>query len=180
MNIVFFVYSEEEFALCPICSTFLKYHSWIKRGLKDISGEKSTYKIRVLKCENEACTQTYHRELPDIIVPYKRYDAESIEKVIDHDGSDVLTATDNSTIQRWRAWFKSNMISMMMALTSVMVEIENDSETSSLVKQKQTSNNPLETIKKIVARREKWLNETVRVLVNSARWTFNRSVFMSR
>jgi hypothetical protein len=178
-NIVFFIYSEEEFALCPMCGKHLLYHSWVKRKLTDIFDIKNIYNIRVMKCNNEACTQTYHRELPDIIIPYRRYDANSIETAIEHDKSGILIAPDESTIKRWQAWFKISMIQIMMALISVAVGIEEDAETSSLATQKRTSTTPLEAIKEIVGRKVRWLNEATRILVNFAKWNFNRSAFLS-
>jgi len=178
-NTVFFIISEETLALCPICGKPLEYHSWVKRQLKDIADKKVTYNIRVMKCNNIACTQKYHRELPDIIIPYRRYDANSIETAIDQENPDVLIAPDESTIKRWRAWFKLNIMQIMLALISVAIEIEDTVKVSSLENQKQTSRNPLETIKEIVGRSVKWLNETVRILVNSAKWSFNRSAFLT-
>jgi len=176
---VFFVISEEAFALCPICDKPLEYHSWVKRRLKNILDIKNTYNIRVMKCNNKACTQTYHRELPDFIIPYRRYDANSIETAIDHDNEEILIAPDESTIKRWQAWFKSSVTQIMMALISVAVEIEDSAKASSLANQEYTSITPLKTIKEIVGRKVRWLNETVRILVNSAKWSFNRSAFLS-
>ncbi|WP_328592491.1 DUF6431 domain-containing protein [Paenibacillus cymbidii] len=43
------------------------------------SGEKRTLIIRRLYCK--ACERIHH-ELPDMLVPYKRYDAESIERAV--------------------------------------------------------------------------------------------------
>jgi hypothetical protein len=178
-NTVFFVISEEEFALCPICCELLVYHSRVRRLLKDASGKETTYNVRVLKCENEACPQTYHRELPDIIIPYRRYDTETIETAIDNCDSDLLEAPDMLTIKRWQEWFKSQAIYIMMALLSIAATIENNVETSSLSIQEKNSDNPLETIKKIVARKIKWLGKTARILVNSSKWLFNRSECLS-
>jgi len=45
-----------------------------------------------------------HHELPDLLVPYKRYDAESLEGiVIEPARTDI--AADESTLSRWRTWF---------------------------------------------------------------------------
>jgi hypothetical protein len=167
---VFFIESEEESALCPNCGDPLKYHSWTNRSLKDITGTKSIFKIRVLKCLNPACPTTYHRELPDIITPYRRYDTESIEKAIETDNSRITVAADQSTIYRWRKWFALSAVYIIMALISVSAATGNNTETSSLVTQRQPPNKPTETIKEILSRKVKWLNETVRILVNSSKW----------
>jgi len=176
---VFFVESEEEFALCPNCSGYLEYHSWVTRLLKDSTSSKSNYNIRVLKCGNAACPTKYHRELPDIIVPYKRYDTQSIEEAIELDNTDITVAADHSTIYRWRKWFAESMINIMMALLSVPIAIGEKAETSSLAIKKQNSNDIIDAIKGIVSRKAKWLNETVRILVNSSKWSFNRSAFLT-
>jgi hypothetical protein len=67
----------------------------------------------------------------------------------------------------------------MMALLSVAAVIENNAEFSSLEIRNQNTNNPIKKIKALVAREERWLSETVRILVNSAKWSFNRSAFLS-
>jgi hypothetical protein len=174
----FYVESEEGFALCPSCVGLLQFHSWVKRTLRDITGRKSIYVIRVLKCENDACPTTYHRELPDIIVPYKRYDAQTIETAIADGNSCMLEGPDESTIARWRNWFAANAANIIMALLSVAAAIEDDAEASSLAVQKQAIGNPIEAIKRIVGRKTKWLGETARILVNSSKWNFNRSAYM--
>ena len=124
---------------------------------------------------NGACPQTYHRELPDIIIPYRKYDTKTIETAIDNCDSDLLEAPDMLTIQRWREWFESQAIYIMMALLSVAATIENNVETSSLSIQEENPHNTLKTIKKIVAREVKWLGKSARILVNSSKWLFNRS-----
>jgi len=176
---VFFVNSEEEFAICPNCGKLLMYHSRVTRPLKNYRGKKRVYSIRVLKCVNESCPTTYHRELPDIIIPYKRFDAKTIEDALSQRKPIIEVAAEESTIWRWRKWFKLNAINIVMALISVLAIINGDVETSSLAIQKQDIKTSIETIKKIVARKKKWLNETVRILVNSSKWTFNRSAFLS-
>ena len=57
--------------------------------------------IRRLGCP--ACDRIHH-ELPDCLVPYKRYDVESIEAGI-LEGTASAVAADESTIARWRRWF---------------------------------------------------------------------------
>lgn len=176
---MFFIESEEEFAICPNCGEILKYHCWVSRPVIDITGEKETYLIRILKCLNTACPTTYHRELPDIITPYKRYSTESIEEAIDTENTNITVAADQSTIYRWRKWFKTSVVYIMMALLSVSVTIGHNTKTPSLEIIKQNTNKPLEIIKETVSRKVKWLNETVRILVNSSKWNFNRSAFLT-
>lgn len=178
---MFFVKSEEEIALCPNCGELLVYQCRVIRSLKNKTGVKSKYNIRVLKCKNKNCPATYHRELPDIIIPYKRYDTESIEEAISHGNAEISVAADDSTIRRWRKWFERNAVNIIMSLISVPVVFGNNlcsiANSSSL--EIQDIQNPIETIKKTVVRTAKWLNETVRILVNSSKWRFNRSAFLT-
>jgi hypothetical protein len=176
---VFFVESEEENELCPNCGNVLMYHCRVIRTVKDITGVQSIYSIRVLTCRNEACPSTYHRELPDIIVPYRRYDAESMEEAIDREGKDLTVACDESTIRRWRKWFETNATNIMMALMSIIAVMENHTGASSLATGQGHLGKPIQRIKEIVGRGTKWLNETVRTLVNSSKWVFNRSAFLT-
>ena len=113
------------------------------------------------------------------MVSCKRYDAESIEEAISRENAAITVSADNSTIWRWRKWFTLNAMNIIMALKSVIELMEDNTESSSLSIKESNSNNPIETIKEIVSRKTKWLNETVRILVNSARWRFNRSAFLS-
>ena len=174
---MFFVKSEEEITLCPNCNSLLEYHCRINRSLKNKAGEKNNYNIRVLKCVNKTCPTTYHRELPDIIIPYRRYDTESIEEAIARGNTEITVAADESTIRRWRKWFDKNAINIMMALTSVIAVIDGNAKSSSL--ELRSDKNPIQTIKRTVVRKAKWLNEAVRILVNSSKWVFNRSAFMT-
>ena len=174
---MFFVRSEEEIALCPICESLLEYHCRIIRLLRDKTGIINKYSIRILKCVNEPCPAKYHRELPDIITPYRRYGTSSIEEALTLDNSKITIAADESTIHRWQKWFKDNAVNIMMALLSVAATKGANINPSSL--EIQCPQSPVESIKSIVARNERWLNETVRVLVNSSKWVFNRSAFLT-
>lgn len=174
---MFFIKSEEEISICPDCGEPLDYHSRVIRPLRDITGKEELYNIRVLKCVNKACPSKYHRELPDIIVPYKRYSAESIENAIGQD--ETIVAADESTIYRWRKWFNTNATYITMALLGVLITIAGNKETSSLNIEKQRIDAPVEWIKTTTGRTVRWLSEIVRILVNSSRWIVNRSAFLS-
>ena len=176
---MFFVESEENLSICPNCGQQLVYHCRVNRALRDTTGIKKLYSIRILKCENKTCPATYHRELPDIIIPYRRYDAESIEEAIEHSNSDITVAVDQSTIYRWRKWFKRSELYIVMALLSVSAVIGEYTKISSLVNEKQKGSAPKEKIQSIVGRKIKWLSEAVRILVNASKWKINRSAFLT-
>jgi hypothetical protein len=67
-----------------------------EEGLVQHSGKRLELIIRMLYCKAE---NKIHHELPDILVPYKRYDAESIEGVLFGEDSNEM-AVEESTIYR--------------------------------------------------------------------------------
>ena len=99
-----FVRRNEQSAYCSYCQHALAVCGSRRRRVIDGGGEQRTLIIRRLYCQ--ACRRVHH-ELPDLLVPYKRYDRESIESVIA--GADLAqVAADESTLARWRAWFSKN------------------------------------------------------------------------
>jgi len=73
-----------------------------KRKVINGSGEKQTLIIRRMRCED---CRTIHHELPDIVIPYKRHCAETVEKII-IDDTDGLNC-EESTLQRIKVWWTS-------------------------------------------------------------------------
>jgi apolipoprotein N-acyltransferase len=86
---------------------------------------------------------------------------------------------DQSTIYRWRKWFELNGVNIIMALLGVTAIIGINAEASPLTNKGQEPGAPIKTIQTMVGHKAKWLSETVRVLVNSSRWIFNRSAFLT-
>lgn len=107
---MFFVISEE-ISRCPICGGVLKKRDTRLRIHKVAGGKKEWYVIRRLQCCNENCRRI-HNELPDILVPYKHYEAELIEDVVD----EVVTEEDIecedypclNTMRNWKRWIEAN------------------------------------------------------------------------
>ncbi|MBQ9902168.1 MAG: hypothetical protein IJM51_07260 [Clostridia bacterium] len=71
--------SEEE-PVCPICQTKLKFRDWRRRISIKEGREVTWIMIRRLYCKK---CRRLHNELPDILSPYKHYEAETIEGVVD-------------------------------------------------------------------------------------------------
>lgn len=67
-----------------------------------------------MRCEQ---CQRIHHELPDILVPYKRYDRDSIEKMITEPSPSV--AADESTLRRIRNWFSVWIVYALHALSAM-------------------------------------------------------------
>ncbi|MCM1305624.1 MAG: DUF6431 domain-containing protein [Butyrivibrio sp.] len=78
---------------------------------KIAGGGKEWYLIRRLKCGNDECRRL-HNELPDIIFPYKHYDAGLIEDVVDGVVSEEDPETEDypceGTMRHWRWWARMN------------------------------------------------------------------------
>jgi hypothetical protein len=88
-----------ETAICPVCGGELFVRGLRKRKLIDTEGEKLTLMIRRLRCGK--CDRLHH-ELPDMVVPYKRHSAETIEAII---GGDEV-AEEKRTAQRIASWWR--------------------------------------------------------------------------
>ncbi len=98
---LFLVRSREPIPPCSVCGGALQGDKTVTRQRWRPSGEIHQLILRQFRCDR---CRRYHRELPDLLVPYKRYDAESIEAGLLHD-PDISVAADDSTLARWRQWF---------------------------------------------------------------------------
>lgn len=65
---------------CPKCSSQLKYYDTVKRIARAGGPDKPTKYIRRMKCTE---CGSVHRELPDILEPFKHYESELINKVVE-------------------------------------------------------------------------------------------------
>jgi hypothetical protein len=159
---------------CPCCDGNLKVRGSKKRKRITSEGKKLTLQIRVLKCLD--CKRIHH-ELPDIIVPYKRYDRESIEAVIT--GGTILevaVSADESTINRWKKWFTTMSYHFIGCLISIAIKYNK-------VSAKYLSELPKSVLQRIfhfVGNAPAWLARVVRSVVNSNNWAHTRSAFMSK
>ena len=102
-----------EVNVCPICGEVLiVIGSRERKYIKD-DGIDQTIVIRRLRCK--AC-RVIHHELPDILIPYKRHCADTVEKIIAGD-SDVCC--DDRGINRIRAWWAACQLYFESVLTSL-------------------------------------------------------------
>ena len=65
---------------CPICGATLKYYDTVKRLVRTKERKTTRLYIRRLKCVS--CNKL-HRELPKIIFPFKQYERELIQGVLE-------------------------------------------------------------------------------------------------
>lgn len=94
---------------CPICQGLLKHYD--RRIRKAIGSEEvKQYSLRRLRCQT--CGKL-HLELPDFLLPYKRYEAKVIVAVIH--GEAAQAPNETRTIQKIRSWYKQ----IISALTGI-------------------------------------------------------------
>lgn len=167
---VFFVRSAEQIP-CPCCNGPLDVIGSRQRKYINGLGEQKILIIRRLQCER--CKRIHH-ELPDNLIPYKRYGSKSIEAVIT--GNTKLTVTaDESTLSRWRNWFSEMYNHFLGCLLSIAIVLGNQSA-------KEISCLPQSALPRIwyyVGNAAGWLARVVRPIANINCWVHNRSAFLS-
>jgi hypothetical protein len=139
------------------------------RGFIESSGAKKSLIIRRMRCE--PCRRVHH-ELPSMLVPYKRYDAASIEEVVEK--SNPAVAADESTLYRQRQWFafwSDYAVECLLAI-ALQFNLPVESMSSSL-------HSPLQRIGHYVGNKAGWLGRTVRPIANSHLWIQTRSACLS-
>lgn len=67
-------------SICPNCGGDLKYYDSVRRIVRMNKRRIKWIKIRRLRCSTCGCV---HRELPSYILPYKQYEAEIIQGVLE-------------------------------------------------------------------------------------------------
>jgi len=155
---------------CPCCGKLLIVIGSRHRVWYQSSGGRKILIIRRLRCKS--CLRIHH-ELPDLLVPYKRYDAESLEGiVIEPARTDI--AADESTLSRWRTWFIAWAVYAQGCLNSISICFCLPVENSSGHPQ-----SAFHTLGRFVGVADGWLSRTVRSIVNSHLWRHTRSAFMS-
>ncbi len=96
-----FVMTGTETISCPRCHGELKPYDRRRRRFIDTDGSRRVVSLRRLRCNK--CARL-HTELPDFIVPYKRYSAKVIVSVSKSGRTDV--PYEERTRQKIRAWCK--------------------------------------------------------------------------
>jgi len=104
----------DENNMCPICLGVFIVIGIRDRKLTEGSGSKETLVIRRLRCKD--CRKIHH-ELPDMIIPYKRHCAETIENVIAGEIVDVCCDfVTEYRIKKWWAAFRLYFESVKVSL----------------------------------------------------------------
>ncbi|NLM78384.1 MAG: hypothetical protein GX173_09905 [Ruminococcaceae bacterium] len=168
---MFFVRSNEQSAFCCNCDYLLEVCGSRRRGYIESSGERIVLVIRRLYCQS--CKRIHH-ELPDLLVPYKRYDRESIESVLEETGQ-AQEAADDSTISRWRRWFSELEQHIYGGLLAACHRLDKNFAESP----DQLSGSLLQRIHHLVGATPGWLGRIVRILVTMNLWVQTRSAFLT-
>jgi hypothetical protein len=126
------------------------------------SGERTKLIIRRLFCE--PCKKIHH-ELPDILVPFKRYDVESIEGIVSVPARTDIAA-DESTLARWRSWFLAWAVYAAGCLHSISIRFSQPVDHNMSL----SPQNALHSLGRYVGTAVGWLSRTVRPIANSHLW----------
>ena len=139
--------------------------TWIRS-----SGEEAKLIIRRLRCQD--CRRIHH-ELPDLLVPYRRYESASIERTLE-DPEAAGVAADESTLYRWRQWFAAWAVYAAGCLGSIAQRFQVPVSGSSGPTQ-----SVLHRIGHFVGNAPGWLARVVRPLTNLHLWIHTRFAFLS-
>lgn len=163
----YYVKSEEN-SICPICGNMdLSVIGSRNRVARQSDGKTMYLIIRRLRCSN--CHKIHH-ELPDLLVPYKRYVSAAIEVIIDDNAAEICC--ENSSISRIKSWFADISQHMSGCLSAIAVRL-------GLKIRPGNGSSAYQRIKHMVGETSGWLAKAVRTIVNTNNWVHTRSAFMA-
>jgi len=157
---------------CPCCGEKLVVIGSRQRQLSTACGEQRLLIVRRLRCLQ--CRKIHH-ELPDCIVPYKRYESECVEQVVAESTSSSVAA-DDATLRRWKCWFADQRTYFLGALISISIRFHQDPAEKPASVPSQSAHHE---IGRIMADSPGWLARIVRSVTNANLWLHTRSAFLS-
>ncbi|WP_080832319.1 MULTISPECIES: DUF6431 domain-containing protein [Cohnella] len=156
----------------PCCGEALSVIGSRKRKLTSEDGDRRLLVIRRLRCTQ--CRKIHH-ELPDCVVPYKRYESACVEQVVSEHAAPSTVAADDATLLRWKNWFREQTTYLLGALRSIAIRFHQDPAKKPSVST-QTAHHPFGHY---VGDAPGWLARIVRPVANSNLWLHTRSAFLS-
>ena len=153
----FAITSVDEPCCCPLCSGDLVYRDSKPRISKNLLGEIRHFLLRRLRCQNQDCKKL-HTELPNIIQPYRHYDSDAIQSVLDDSEDGLACVADNSTIRRWKTEFAETEPDINQRLASVYTRIADE---------KVPITDTVDILDKIKIRIMRWLAFVMELLINN-------------
>nr|WP_282433239.1 DUF6431 domain-containing protein [Dehalobacter restrictus] len=158
---------------CPCCGSDLKkVIGSRKRQYLTTSGDTKILIIRRLRCSN--CSRIHH-ELPDLLVPYKRYASAEIEQVLTGTQSPPVLAADDATLYRLKKWFNIQFPYLIGCLRSIAMRLDQEEVKEPSVLTRSVH----QRIGLYVGSKPGWLARIVRPVVNANLWVHTRSAFLS-
>lgn len=88
-------------ARCPECGALMKFH---QEQSRKVTYEQETYELLVPTYHCPVC-DAYHRALPEGLLPYKRYPAQTVENGLMGTG-DQDAWDDDATPRGWAKWLR--------------------------------------------------------------------------
>ncbi|WP_243131344.1 DUF6431 domain-containing protein [Desulfitobacterium sp. LBE] len=171
LRLVFFIRCAESVP-CPCCGEQLVVIGSRERKSKSSGGQTKVIVIRRLRCIK--CRRIHH-ELPDFLVPYKRYDSASIECVISEASEPSDVAADDATLYRTRVWFNTLLPYLLNCLNAIALQLGEESVEEPSVPTRSTH----QRIGLYVGYTSGWLARIVRTIVNANLWPHTRFAFLS-
>ncbi|WP_081505014.1 DUF6431 domain-containing protein [Paenibacillus senegalensis] len=157
----------------PCCGEKLKIIGSKERKLIKDCGERLTLIVRRMRCSQ--CYKIHH-ELPDCIVPYKRYESSCVEQAITKTKNlEVAVPAHESTLHRWRSWFHAQSAYWLGCLTSIAIRYLEDP----VERPSNASQSVHHTLGHVVGDAPGWLATIVRSVANENLWVHTRSAFLS-
>nr|WP_306219845.1 DUF6431 domain-containing protein [Cytobacillus sp. Bac17] len=156
----------------PCCGKDMLVIGTKDRKAVDHSGQMKVYNIRRLRCIN---CRAIHHELPDFLVPYKRYELGCIESVLTNPTNHTVPA-DDSTLSRWHSWLQEFVDYWVGCLISIMIRTNQGNIPPDLTSE--VSGTALQRIGRLAGDASGWLARIVRPIVNINLWVHTRSAFI--
>lgn len=131
-------------------------------------GGKHILLIRRLQC---TCCERIHHELPDCLVPYKRYESRALETVLHPCETHTVVCAENSTLYRWHMWFQGLLSYWIECLSAITHRLKLEDAEEIIP----PSSSSLRGLFNFVGESLGWLGRIVRPLVHSCFWQQTRS-----
>jgi len=153
---------------CPRCQAELAAYDRRKRQYQDENGDRHPLSIRRLRCQNPDCRRL-HVELPDFLLPYKRYAVKVMAAVLA--GTASVAPLEESTRWRWRNWYRRLIGYFQGVIASIWRQTQETARTLLA--------SPNKTVPVRLDSGAPGLSELVRLTVNSGNWVTTRSAVVA-
>ena len=138
-----------------MCNGKLDYRDSKLRKVINLFGETRSFLLRRLRCTE---CKKLHTELPDTIQPYKHYDSDTIQSILDDCAEALACAADDSTVRRWKNEFTEAEPDINQRLASVYAHLSNGEVPIAAT---------VHILDRIKAKAKRWLAFVMKLLINS-------------